>query len=543
MCRHYLGMRDAHILRRPLYVSEGMYRWSVVYQPQTPLLDIISLDSRDAVCELMQRLSLDPHPDHSSDALSLRCSCEALVARIERELHMRALERPSRLSLQFPAQNQVPNIVKTLHKLPTANKESSRSILNTDSEASISTSASQTHATFAAILTKLIKMPSINAAPVSSDRESAVSSGPTAPQSAQCTIGNMDTEDESKSGASASEETRTHRRLSRKRRRPAKQTDSVSDTNSSALIASAKERETASDAELQPEYADSSSKSIVRSVSVSREELNGVENLSVITEAAVCAESPVEESDLFSFGNCSSTPLAEELPALNEDSTKYCVMLEEIRKDLAKFIAVSKLPKRSLLPPNRLMRARGKFHIRTGFGIRDSPEQLIRRILKMERDADIMSTSVRVAQHLLLSDSEKAAMDALALVSVAMYLRAPIDFHTETLASLLAYVQAVEGNAEGIDCWLDFTNGEAYRLLRLYLLLNLSMLGPFTRSVFSCATMRSEQFYPLQWLSDQLDRDFLLDKDPFVAFVSALNHVDAMRQYQLSARASSLLVS
>ena len=241
-------------------------------QPHTPLLDIISLDSRVAVCELMQRLSLDLHPDHSHpDLLSSWCSCETLVARIERELRLHALERPSRLSLQYAAQTQIQNIVKTLHKLPAGNEGSSRSILNTDSEASPSTSASQTHATFADILTELIQMQSINVAPVSSDRESIVSSGPTAPQSTHHTIESIDTKDQSKSGVSASEETRTHWGLSRKRRRPATQTDSVSDSNTSSLIASVSEHETASDVELQPECAESSSKTIVCSHSVSRD--------------------------------------------------------------------------------------------------------------------------------------------------------------------------------------------------------------------------------------------------------------------------------
>ena len=59
--------------------------WRAVYLPRSHLLEVATLYSRAAVCELTERLSLESHPNQSS--LSLGCSCEAL----ERDQRLRAL--------------------------------------------------------------------------------------------------------------------------------------------------------------------------------------------------------------------------------------------------------------------------------------------------------------------------------------------------------------------------------------------------------------------------------------------------------------------
>ena len=102
-CRYYLGRRC------PSFTATSS--WRAMDPPYTPLLNDPALDSRAAVCELMNRLSLDPHPDRYPDVLSVGCSCEALVARIARELRLRALELPSHLPASSPPTTLSPAIV------------------------------------------------------------------------------------------------------------------------------------------------------------------------------------------------------------------------------------------------------------------------------------------------------------------------------------------------------------------------------------------------------------------------------------------------
>ena len=345
----------------------------------------------------------------------------------------------------------------------------------------------------------------------------------TAHKSAQRTTGGTDgdAEHQSSSRASVVEESLVQRRPLRKRVRPAKLRDCES--NSSALETSDEECETGA-ADWPPDEADSSDRELsltsAGSESSFSEELSDMEP----SEDMDQTEFPTGHSEM-GISNSSSTPLQEEL-TLNNETNKFLGILMRIRKELVEY--TTQQPAKSLLPRKRLMRVVGKFRIRTGYGIRGKPKQLIHRVLQMERRPDVENACLRASKQVEMDDSQKAAMDALALVCIAMSARVPLDFRA--FGPLMRELWLSEGAAPIKGHRPVFTNVEAYRLLRLYLLLGAYKIpGPLSlppRNVFICASMRNKNCLPLKWLSGQLNRDLIKRKDPFVAFTNALEYVN-----------------
>ena len=108
------------------------------------------------------------------------------------------------------------------------------------------------------------------------------------------------------------------------------------------------------------------------------------------------------------------------------------------------------------MPPNRLMGVDAKFRIRICYGIRGKPKQLIHRVLQMERCPDVEDASSRASKHLEMDDSEKAAMDALTLVCIAMYVQAPLNFRA--LGPLLVALRSSEGSSQIRGRGCEFTH-------------------------------------------------------------------------------------
>ena len=384
-----------------------------------------------------------------------------------------------------------------------------------------------------------------------SDCESSESRLPvkTAHQNVQRTKGNAVRKVQSKSRI-ATVEPQMPRESPRKRGRPKRVELVLSDLCFSSCETSVKECETG--------VADRSSKNTAGSESVASKELNCEDCMSFIVKDSVRADSAECISDKRDYDNfeasCSSncsTAVVEDLFA-NEESDKFNCILMEIRKQLTEFSTDSRTQSKTLLPPRKLMRESGKFHIVTGRGVSCKKlEQIIKYVLQRERHADVMSTSLRAAQHLELDDSDTAAMDSLALVSIAMYARVPLDLRT--LEPLLTYDQAVERNERKkgrtrrsspndlrfIGTRINrggLTDVEAYRMLRIHLLLDAYKVARspqiYPLTVFRCASMRKPAYHPVRWMSAQLNRELIAHKDHFVAFTNALTYLQAQQQHK-----------
>lgn len=325
----------------------------------------------------------------------------------------------------------------------------------------------------------------------------------------------------SESRASATEEPPVRR----SQRNCEKLTQLNTDSNSADSNASDEECETASDdCDLRSDVADDN-------LSTNSADADAAD----LSSGELKDEDDSEDEDMSISTNCGKAPCEEELAVLERNCNKFYGLLVDIRNKLTKFIRKSYKKPSKLLTPRTLIYESGLLRIRTGGVISGKPVLLIQRVLQRERHPDVVNASLRAAEYLEMSASRKAAMDAFALVCIASFARVRLDLRA--LEPLLEYVRVSEGNAPKLSPSLIFTDGEKYRLLRLFLLLDmcnvsfgvrLGKLSP--RVAFLSASVRSVNCVSLSRLCTQLKLHFAKHRDAFESFVDALTYLDTLRQ-------------